>query len=184
MVAYGVQVSSLHWEEQNLQRFCICICASKLFKHVFFSAQISCNHLSIPLSAFMNMCVLNYNENWAPNHCIKMFNWFLCMNFALAQISKGLKKLTSFVRPFFMSVPKVQPLRFNTFLRLEQSPRSYSSGNHHQWCQTHQLIFTHLGPLLLIVLMTTISCIDTWSRDSWPPHHPHWHVKWRCGDRV
>ena len=105
-----------------------------------FSAQISCNHLSIPLSAFMNMCVLNYNENWAPNHCIKMFIWFLCMNFALAQISKGLKKLTSFVRPFFMSVPKAQPpLCLNTFLRLEQNPRS--SGNHHQWRRALNLFY-------------------------------------------
>ena len=57
-----------------------------------FSAQISCNHLSIPLPAFMNMCVLNYNENWAPNHCIKMLifilSYQLCPSSNFKRVSK------------------------------------------------------------------------------------------------
>ena len=70
-----------------------------------------------------------------------MLIWYMCINFGLAQISKEFQNLASFVRPFFMSVPKAQPLRFNTFLRLEQNPRSSSSGNHHQWCRALNLCY-------------------------------------------
>ena len=191
MVAYGVQVSSLHWEERNRQRFCV------LFVHQNYSSkheiqlcfstststQIPCNYLGLPLFLLKDICVLNYknyNENWAPNHCEKMLIWFLCINFALAKIRKGVQKLASFVRPFFMSVPKAQPLRFNTFLRLEQNPRS-SSGNHHQWCRALNLCYHILviffqsfsWPQFIALIYMKATC-----RDSWAPHRPHWYVEW------
>ena len=171
------------------------ICTSKLFKQawnstVFFNVNVNTNtmyymlnYLGLPLFLLKDICVLNYknyNENWAPNHCEKMLIWFLCINFALAKIRKGVQKLASFVRPFFMSVPKAQPLRFNTFLRLEQNPRS-SSGNHHQWCRALNLCYHILviffqsfsWPQFIALIYMKATC-----RDSWAPHRPHWYVEW------